>query len=281
MKVIECHAHLRRNAKGFDKIVESGVFEEIWLMDLSGITLSGLEFATQEEVLQATRDFKGRVRAFGFLDLDGAVDQPDRLKDMGFVGLKPYKPLYPYCDERYFPIYERAQALRMPVLFHTGLVAKGDGWQNGTNAGRSFGPVNMQPQNLATIAEAFPDLKIMQGHLGWPYLEQTEQNLYYYKNITCDISGFRRCFDSLPQFFDKKCNDGSEGLRFFNQKTMFATDQFYGAEADNAAALKLLDFWKLYFELVGSVYWRWGTPDEAEKFFSGNALEIKKYCGWE
>lgn len=280
MKAIEAHAHLRRNAKGFDKIVESGIFEEIWLMDLSGVRLNGIEFATREEILQATKDFKGVVRAFGYLDLDGAAEQPDILKEMGFVGLKPYKPHFPYSDERYFPIYERAQALRMPVLFHTGLVAKGPAWGI-EKSKRSFGSINMQPQNLAAIAEAFPDLKIMQGHLGWPYIEQTEQNLYYYKNITCDVSGFRRCVGDLPSFFDKKCNDGSESLRFFNQKTLFATDQFYGSEADNAAALKIFEFWKLYFELVGSVYWRWGQKEEAEKFFYSNAAEIRDYCGWE
>lgn len=168
----------------------------------------------------------------------------------------------------------------MPVLFHTGLVAKGPAWGI-EKSKRSFGPINMQPQNLAAIAEAFPDLKIMQGHLGWPYIDQTEQNLYYYKNITCDVSGFRRCVGDLPSFFDKKCNDDSDSLRFFNQKTLFATDQFYGAEADNAAALKIFEFWKLYFELVGSVYWRWGQKEEAEKFFYFNAAGIRDYCGWE
>ncbi|OLA83244.1 MAG: hypothetical protein BHW65_10165 [Verrucomicrobia bacterium CAG:312_58_20] len=280
MKAIDAHAHLRKNAKGFDKIAESGAFEEIWLMDLSGVRLNGVEFASQREILRVSKDFKGRVRAFGHLDLDGAADQPDRLADAGFAGLKPYKPRFPYSDERYFPIYERAQALKMPVLFHTGLVAKGPAW-DGEGGGRSFGPVNMQPQYLAAVAEAFPDLKIMQGHLGWPHLEQTEQNLYYYKNITCDVSGFRRLIGDMPAFFDKKCNDGSARPRFFNHKTMFATDQFYGEDADNRAALKILEFWKLYFELVGSVYWRWGQPEEAEKFFRSNAAEIREYCGWQ
>lgn len=121
----------------------------------------------------------------------------------------------------------------------------------------------------------------MQGHLGWPHLEQTEQNLYYYKNITCDVSGFRRLIGDMPAFFDKRCNDGSARPRFFNHKTMFATDQFYGEDADNRAALKILEFWKLYFELVGSVYWRWGQPEEAEKFFRSNAAEIREYCGWQ
>lgn len=279
MKIIESHAHLRHNAVGFDKIVESDMFEEIWLMDLSGVRLNGIEFATQEEVLQATKDFKGKVRAFGYLDLDAAVDQPEVLIEKGFVGLKPYKPALPYSHEKYFPIYEKAQALKMPILFHCGLVAKGEAW-NGNSKG-SFASLNMQPHHLAAISEAFPELKIMQGHMGWPYLEQTEQNLYYYKNITCDVSGFRRCLSDLPTFFDKKCNDGSDTLRFFNHKTLFATDQFYGAEQDNLSAKKICEFWKLYFELVGSVYWRWGTPPEAEKFFYKNASEIRDFCGWK
>ena len=86
MKAIDAHAHLRKNAKGFDKIAESGAFEEIWLMDLSGVRLNGVEFASQREILQVSKDFKGRVRAFGYLDLDGAADQPDRLADAGFAG---------------------------------------------------------------------------------------------------------------------------------------------------------------------------------------------------
>lgn len=125
MKAIEAHAHLRRNAKGFDKIVESGIFEEIWLMDLSGVRLNGIEFATREEILQATKDFKGVVRAFGYLDLDGAAEQPDILKEMGFVGLKPYKPHFPYSDERYFPIYERARRLECPYYSIRGSWQKG------------------------------------------------------------------------------------------------------------------------------------------------------------
>ncbi len=271
MKIIDSHAHLRRGAEGFDKIVESGSFDEIWLMDLSGITLSGIDFASQEEILEMQRRHKGRVRAFGFLDLDGEVEQVDKLREMGFCGLKPYKPSSHYGSERYFKIYERAQALKMPIMFHTGLVAKGEPWQVGIK--HSFGAVNMRPDSLTSIAEAFPELRVMQGHMGYPYIEETAQNLYYYKNITCDVSGFRRCVSDFPSFMERKCNDGVDG-RFFNDKIRFATDQFYGAQADNDAALKLLEFWKLFFELIGSVYYRWGQPAETEKFFYSNAKAI-------
>ncbi len=271
MKIIDSHAHLRRDAKGFDKIVESGVFDEIWLMDLSGITLSGIDFAPQEEILEVQKRHKGRVRAFGFLDLDGTPEQVDKLKEMGFCGLKPYKPAFHYGNEKYFPIYERAQALKMPIMFHTGLVAKGEAWKDGIK--HSFGSVNMRPDSLTSIAEAFPELRVMQGHMGWPYLEETAQNLYYYPNITCDVSGFRRCISDFPAFMERKCNDGIDG-RYFCDKIRFATDQFYGADADNASALKLLEFWKLFFELIGFVYYKWGQPAETEKFFYSNAKAI-------
>ncbi len=271
MRIIDSHAHLRRGAVGFDKIVESGAFDEIWLMDLSGISLSGVDFASREEVLEVAKRHKGRVRAFGFVDLDGIPEQVDKLRDMGFCGLKPYKPLRHYGSEKYFPIYERAQILKMPVMFHTGLVAKGPAWESG--ARHSFGSANMRPDSLASVAEAFPELRVMQGHMGWPYMEETAQNLYYYKNITCDVSGFRRCISNLPEFMDRKCNDGVPD-RFFIDKIRFATDQFYGAEADNAAALKLLEFWKLYFEFIASVYYKCGQAAETENFFYCNARSI-------
>ncbi len=273
MKIIESHAHLLHDHKGFDKIVESGIFEEIWLMDISGIEIPGYQLATQKEVLQAVKDFSGRVSAFGFLDLNSDVSEIDRLKDMGFVGLKPYKPEMPFNSECYYPFYRRAQELSMPILFHTGLVAKGLPW-NGVKSGHSFGPDNMRPGHLAGIAEAFPELVIMGGHLGYPYLEETAQNLYYYKNIYHDVSGYARSIDVLPNLLDRRSNDGTG--RYFNDKILFATDSFYGREHDNARAIRLCEFWQRYFEFIGGIYYRWGLPEEQEKFFYGNAAALKR-----
>ena len=88
MKIIDAHAHLCHNAKGIDQIVESGVFEQIWLMDLSGIgTLEPYQLATQSELLETVKRYNGFFLAFGFIDLDHAVpDDVSRLHDLGFVG---------------------------------------------------------------------------------------------------------------------------------------------------------------------------------------------------
>ena len=273
MKFIDAHAHLTHEAKGIDRIVESGVFEQIWLMDLSGVgRLGDICFAAQKELLETVRRYDGFFLAFGFLDLDH--DKPERidfLRDLGFVGLKPYKQLLPYNHEAYYPLYERAQALGMPILFHTGLIAHGTAYDPARP--HAFGPENMRPIHLAGIAEAFPELRIIAGHQGYPFMEEMQHNLYYYKNICCDVSGYLRSVDALREILDRRAHDGTD--RFFNEKMHFATDEFYGIESSNERALRLAEFWKLYFEFVGGLYYRWGDPVEQEKFFHGNASMLR------
>jgi len=274
MKVIDAHAHLVHNPAGLDQIAESGEFEEIWIMDLSDIgELAGYQFADQAEVLEITRRYPGFFRAYGFIDLDrDPPEQVRKLRDLGFIGLKPYKQLKPYSDPGYFPLYAEAEKLGMPILFHTGLIAQSRRYSGEVT--RGFGPENMHPAYLASIAEAFPGLSIVAGHLGWPFWEEMEENYYYYANITGDISGYRKCIDRLPALLDRRAHDGTD--RYFNEKLHFATDEFYGTPESNARALKIKHFWELYFELIGSVYYRWGAPEEREKFFRGNALKLLK-----
>ena len=280
MKCIDSHAHLVHNHKGFHEIADSGEFEEIWLMDLSGYTLGGIELATQEEVLQAVKDHPQVVYAYGHLDFSKGVEEIDRLKDAGFCGLKPYKPQTNWNDQRYYPFYARAEELDMPILFHTGMAVSAGSWKERSAGG--FGPDGMRPGYLGGIAEAFPLLRIIGGHLGYPWFDETVQNIYYYKNIVHDISGYRHP-EQLMEFIknlDRLSHDGTD--RMFNDKFFFATDQFFGLEQENERALKLKNFWTLFFEVSLSVYCRWGKPEEAEKFFYTNAYDFRNKKGvWE
>ena len=160
----------------------------------------------------------------------------------------------------------------MPILFHTGLIAHGKPYDGRYT--HSFGPENMRPIHLAAIAEAFPELEIIGGHQGWPYLEETAHNLYFYPNISGDVSGYLRSVPQLNELLDRRAHDGTE--RYFNEKLHFATDEFYGLPANNSRALRLSVFWQSYFEFVGGLYYRWGRPEEQEKFFRGNAAALRK-----
>ena len=270
--IIDAHAHLCRNPRGLDRIAASGRLEQVWLMDVSGCELSTHPFASEAEVLQAAKDFPGFFIPFGYLDLRRTPDDIDRLKEKGFFGLKAYRPEKPYASLEYFPFYERAAALGMPVLFHTGLLEKCPPGKMGPKL--CCGPNNMNPAQLATIAAAFPALTLIGGHLGYPWLEETAQNLYYYPNIYHDLSGYRKDIEWLIKNLDRKCNDGYE-KRYFNDKILFATDALcYGSEQGHLEAFKMMDFWELFLEMIGGNYYRWGEPEERSKILHGNAGKL-------
>ncbi len=271
MRCIDAHAHLTHGHRGFHEFADSGVFDEIWLMDLDGMDLSGEVMATSDEVLAAAKAHPGVVFAFGHLDLGAGPDEIDRLRDRGFIGLKPYKPATNWNDERYYPLYARAEELDMPILFHTGMAVRVGNYAERKNGSCGYGPSGMRPSYLAGIGEAFPKLRIIGGHLGYPWFEETVHNLYYCRNIVHDVSGYRHyeLLHELLRILDRTANEGSD--RMLYEKLFFATDQFYGTETAMRTARKLKDFWMLNFELIGSIYHRWGRPEAAEKFFYGNA----------
>lgn len=276
---IDAHAHLCRNPRGLDKIAASGRLEQVWLMDVSGCELKTNPFAAREEVLRAAREFPGFFIPFGYLDLRKTPEEIDRLKEQGFFGLKAYRPEKPYDAPEYFPFYARASELGMPILFHTGLLEKCPPARMGPHL--SCGPDNMKPAHLATIAAAFPRLTLIGGHLGYPWLEETAQNLYYYPNIYHDLSGYRNCIEWLLRNFDRKCNDGGVGTRYFNDKLLFATDALcYGNPKGHEEAFQLMDYWELFLKMAGGNYYRWGEPRERKKILYGNAKRLyRKLAG--
>lgn len=270
--IIDAHAHLCRTPRDLDKIAECGRLEQVWLMDVSGCELSTNAFASEAEILQASKDFPDFFIPFGYLDLRKQPDCIDRMKEKGFFGLKAYRPEKPYDAPEYFPFYERAEKLGMPILFHTGMVEKCSRGQMGSRL--SCGPTNMRPAHLASIAAAFPGLTLIGGHLGYPWLEETAENLYYYPNIYHDLSGYRKDIEWLIRNLDHKCHAGHE-KQYFNDKILFASDALcYGNEQGNADAFKLMDFWALFLEMIGGNYYRWGEPEEREKILYGNAKKI-------
>jgi predicted TIM-barrel fold metal-dependent hydrolase len=273
--IIDAHAHLCSNPTGLEQIVESNRLEQVWLMDVSGCELQTNAFASENEVLQAAKDYPDFFIPFGYLDLRKTPDDINRLKDKGFFGLKAYRPLKPYSAPEYFPFYARAAELNMPILFHTGLLEKCPMGKMGDEL--SFGPENMRPMHLAAIAAAFPDLTLIGGHLGYPWLEETAQNLYYYPNIYHDLSGYRKDVEWLIKNLDRKCTDDGKTLRYFNDKILFASDALcYGNEKGHQEAFKLMDFWELFLEMVGGNYYRWGNPEERAKIMCENAKKLYK-----
>ena len=187
-------------------------------------------FLSNQGVLRWVKEYPDLILGFALPDLGWNVDTPDsidRFKEQGFKGLKFIGPSYAYDDERYFPLYERSQALDMPILFHTGYLA-----QTEQDRERGISTAKMSPVRLDTIGRAFPGLRMMMAHLGSPEFGMGLKLIQAFKNIYGEYSGggggkfrettLRKLFAPLPGA-NMTDPDENQALRHY-EKLCFATD---------------------------------------------------------
>ena len=108
-----------------------------------------------------------------------------RLFEMGFRGLKIIGTRRAYDDYKYFPVYQKAEELGMPILMHLGVIGGGIDYSithprrdaraaetyrrmeaRGRMEPRDISAVRMRPFHLDTIANNFPSLRIIGAHMG-------------------------------------------------------------------------------------------------------------------
>lgn len=119
--------------------------------------------------------------------IDPETTTPERLgelRDMGYRGLKMIGVLRDYDTPDYFPIYEKAQEFGWPILFHLGVIGGGIDYSithprrdpaaldmyrrmmGMKMPPRNMSAMRMRPFHLDTIANNFPNLKLIGAHLG-------------------------------------------------------------------------------------------------------------------
>ena len=123
-------------------------------------------------------------------DLAGELER--LVVDMGFKGIKlypSYQHFYPN-QARLYPLYYKAQELKIPVMFHTGSSVF-------PGARIKYG----DPIYLDDVAVDFPELVIIQSHGGRGFwYERASFLAQMHKNVYIDISGLppRRLVDYFP-----------------------------------------------------------------------------------
>jgi uncharacterized protein len=124
-------------------------------------------------------------RLIGFASVDpGLPDAAATLerdvREYGLVGLKldPSLQRFDVADpERAFPVYAAAQELGIPVLVHCGL-----SW---ARVGRS---ALAHPLALEEVVHAFPSLRIVIAHLGWPWVADAVMLAVKHRTVHLDTS---------------------------------------------------------------------------------------------
>ena len=184
MEVIDIHTHWARAEQIKDlRVAWDG-------LGCKHVCVSG-NLRDTRELMKQCGDY---VIGFAYLKMDGdragmwnpelplaavGVDEIDRYREQGFRGLKVICTAKPYSHEAYYPYYERAEKLGMPILFHTGWVIAPDQRHE-----------NFRPVYLQSIASTFRDLKIIGGHLGgWQFSAEAVAAMWKHPNVYFDLSG--------------------------------------------------------------------------------------------
>lgn len=182
--IIDAHAHL---------YAEKGYLENlIQIMDTCGIDkvcLSGLGplfyCLDNNDIKDAMEHYPNRVIGAYFIrpGINNAEDIRNAYSQ-GFRMIKVTIPTRPYDDLSFFPLWEAACDLKMPILFHTGVVTT-----LAPSIGEKISSWYMHPMRLELIANEYPKLGIIMAHLGVHWNEDAAELLRMRPNVFADITG--------------------------------------------------------------------------------------------
>lgn len=141
--------------------------------------------ADDDAVEKVVKVHPDRFFGLGYIRLgvDNAA-KVEELYERGFKGLKFHIPKDRYDAEKFFPVYEEAQAYDMPCLFHTGIVKMPQPLPE-----ERISSFNMNCIHLEAIAQVFPELKIIIAHLGVQDYLTALTLIRLFDNIYADLSG--------------------------------------------------------------------------------------------
>jgi hypothetical protein len=142
-------------------------------------------------------------------ELERAVTQ------LGLRGLKLHPTAQRFFpnDERFYPLWAKAQELGIPVVFHTGHTGVGAGLPGGGGLKQKYSrPIPY----LDDVAADFPNLTIIGAHPSWPWQDEMLCIALHKANVYIDLSGWS------PKYFPPQLVQYANTL--LRDKVLFGSD---------------------------------------------------------
>ena len=171
------------------------------------------------------------------------------VRDMGFVGAHLYPHWFDLAPDeaRYYPFYTKCCELGVPIQMQVGHCLR----YTTKRRLRSVG----QPITLDTVANDFPELKLIGIHTGWPWTEEMISVAWKHENVYIGTDAY------APRYWAK------ELVHFANSwgqdKVLFGTD------------FPVIGFRRAREEIDGLGL----RPESKEKLLRGNALRLYRLDG--
>ena len=187
---------LEKLAMGLEDFIhfldEAGV-AKAFLYHFDEETTTGYHGPTNDFYAEQVQKAPDRLMAYAAADPHKgaeAVRELERsVKDLGLHGLavRPFMHKIRADDPRYFPLYTKCEELDVPVWVHTSI-----------NFSRTS-PLDFgRPIYLDAVACAFPKLKIIAGHGGWPWVGEMVAVAWKQPNVYLDFATVRPSYMARP-----------------------------------------------------------------------------------
>ncbi len=168
------------------------IAEFVALMDCAGVE-RGVLRAPRDTVIEALEAFPKRFIGLASISPhDGmrGVREFERLvREHGFAGLRVSAlfNMLPASDRRYYPLYAKCVELDIPVRIYTNMNYANDR------------PYDLgHPRHLDQVAMDFPELRIVAGLSGWPWVNEMVGLLRRHPNLYCDTASHRPRYFAVP-----------------------------------------------------------------------------------
>lgn len=185
-------ASLRRWTGSAEPTSEIPVSVTLAAMDAAGVDISiicawqapGLDLISNDEVAGFVKEAPNRLVGLGSVDISNplkAVREVRRcVEELGFKGIRvlPWLCDLPPNDPRFYPVYAACADLGVPFCMQIG------------HTGPLMPSEHGRPMFWDRIALDFPDLKIVGGHIGYPWTDEAISVATKHQNFFIDTSAY-------------------------------------------------------------------------------------------
>ena len=130
----------------------------------------------------------------GMMDGADLAAELERCRAQGATGIKlhPVVQRFHIDDERLWPVYETAERLEMPIIYHGGYFVAGEGGEFA------------RPRRLAKVAEGFSRLTLVLAHCGVGFFDESIELAEKYSNVYFDCCAIINPETPLVQLSDEE-----------------------------------------------------------------------------
>ncbi len=176
----------RSRKDGGDARPKTELSAYVELLEKAGIVRAVPYGTTNHEVAELRREypdrFIGLARISAFLGMRGVRELEQRVREQGFqaLGVSALVDGIPASDRRFYPLYTKAAELGIPVRIYSSM-------NYATDRPYDLG----HPRHLDQVAIDFPELTIIAGLGGWPWVNEMVALVRRHPRLHVDTSAHR------------------------------------------------------------------------------------------